>query len=153
MRMGKLAIPTKVIRAGDTVRTVLEECVRADVDGLPFVNALGHITGRASIRYIMREHCIPSDTVKAAHFIGDHAEFPMPDVEVNALLALPIEPLIIPAVPSVSFNTPIIKGMAIMEQYGTSYLFLVDDGEYHGIVTRMRIARRILAGSAGDQHL
>jgi CBS domain-containing protein len=153
MRLGKLAIPTKVIRSGDTVGTVLEECVRADVGGLPFVDHHGHIQGRASIRYIMREHCIPHETVRAAHFIGDHAEYPLPDVEVNALLALPIEPLIIPAVPTVSFNTPIIKGMAIMEQYGTSYLFLVDDGEYHGIVTRIRIARRILAGSAGDQHL
>lgn len=153
MRMGKLAIPTKVIRAGDTVRTLLEECVRADVGGLPFVDAHGRLSGRASMRHIMHEHCIPHYTVPAAHFIDDHADFPMPDVEVNALLDLPIEPLIIPTVPTVSFNTPLIKGMAIMEQFSTSYLFLVDDGVYHGVITRMRIARRILAGSSGDQHL
>lgn len=151
MRLGKLAIPTASIRAGDTVRTVLEECARADVGGLPFVDDEGRILGRASMRHIMREQCIPYDAIRAAHLIDDHALLPMPDVQIAALLALPIDPLIIPAAPTVTAHTPVIKGLAIMEQQGTNYLFLVEDGHYSGIVTRMRIARRILEGN--DEHL
>jgi CBS domain-containing protein len=38
---------------------------------------------------------------------------------------------------------PAIKALAIMEKNDTSYLFVVDDGEYQGIVTIQGIAAKM----------
>jgi len=37
-----------------------------------------------------------------------------------------------------------LKAIALMERYDTTYLFIVDDGEYKGVVNVLGIARRML---------
>jgi hypothetical protein len=37
-----------------------------------------------------------------------------------------------------------------LEQLQSDYLFLVDDGDYKGVVTHMGIAQRLLEAVAGD---
>jgi predicted transcriptional regulator len=47
-------------------------------------------------------------------------------------------------IPSVSPRSSVVKALAIMEMYNTSYVFLIDNGAYSGLVTRMVIAHRML---------
>lgn len=42
---------------------------------------------------------------------------------------------------SLGSDAPLIKALALMEQNDTSYLFVVDSGEYQGAVTIQSLAR------------
>jgi CBS domain-containing protein len=42
---------------------------------------------------------------------------------------------------TLSSEAPIIKALALMEQNDTSYLFVVDDGQYRGAVTIQCLAK------------
>ncbi len=152
MKLGNLAISTGVVGPHDAVRAVFGECVRADVGGLPYVED-GVIKGRISIRHIMREQCIPSFMRGAAHLVGDQAQFNLDRDELEALLARPALEFLLPARGTVSSNTTVIRGMALMEQLDTSYLFVVDEGVYQGVITRMLIASRMLDGIRPDETL
>ena len=44
MRVDKMLTPTRVARAGMTVREVFEECSRANTPGLPFCDDDGQIS-------------------------------------------------------------------------------------------------------------
>jgi CBS domain-containing protein len=47
-------------------------------------------------------------------------------------------------IPHVSPNSSLVKALALMELHNTSYIFLMDNNDYRGIVTRMVVAKRML---------
>jgi CBS domain-containing protein len=59
------------------------------------------------------------------------------------LLDTPVEPYVQEPALSLSSDAPIIKALALMEQNDTSYLFVVDDGQYQGTVTIQCLARML----------
>jgi|TARA_Y100000310_G_scaffold71677_1_gene67574 CBS domain-containing protein len=151
MILANLAKPTEVAKSGMTLREALDICVNCDVPGIPFVNDAGDIVGRICIRETLRKTCIPSYVVDAAHVLGDDIhEVNIPELHAADLLSQPVDHYILTTFNTVTSLSPVIKGLAIMEQLQSDYLFLVDDGEYKGVVTHMGIAQRLLEAGVDD---
>jgi predicted transcriptional regulator len=145
MELNSLIIPTGMARPGMTVSEVFSECVRADVPGIPFQAADGSIAGKVSIRHILKETCIPHFMVRHAHLLGDEMRHLGISKEyVSEVLALEVDEYVLSKMAVVSSNTAISKALAVMEGANTGYLFVVDDGEYKGVVSIMGIARTML---------
>ncbi len=127
-----------VARAGTTVREVFEECVTHRVLGIPFVNDENEIIGRVSVRHILKETCIPDHMVHGAHLLGNLIEgLLIPDEMVGEILEVTVDDLVIPVTTIVDSAAPLVKVLSVMEQQNTPYIFVVDDGEYRGMITRM----------------
>jgi CBS domain-containing protein len=60
--------------------------------------------------------------------------------KIEEVLASKIDPYVRGMHASIGSEEPAIKALAIMEENDTSYLFVVDDGEYLGIITIQGIA-------------
>jgi CBS domain-containing protein len=145
MEISNLIIPTGVARPGMTVAEVFRECVRTDVPGIPFCGADGCIRGKASIRHILKEKCIPDFMVKHSHLLGDQlGRLHIQEEHAREVLALPVDPFVLPQVAEASAASPIAKILAIMEDLDTTYLFVTDGGDYLGVITIMGIARAML---------
>ena len=87
-----------------------------------------------------------------AHLLGDEIDgVRMPNIKISDFLHEPIEEFVLADFHQAKSHSPVIKVMALMEQVNTSYVFIVDDGEYQGIVTHMGIARRLL--ETGEKRL
>lgn len=140
-----IAVKTGVAKAGMTIGQVFEECVRHNVPGMPFCDDEGHVLGRISMRHTFKKTCIPQYVVDAAHLLGDDLQ----NVSINAplserVLSLPVEDFVLEDMAIITAASPIMKALAIMEKYNTGYIFLIDNGIYEGIVTRMGIAELML---------
>jgi CBS domain-containing protein len=145
MHLLDIVIPTGTAAAGMTVREAFIECVERNVPGLPFVDDLGKVVGRVSIRHTLKMTCIPEYMVKAAHLLGDAIDhLALQDDEIRLILDLPIDEFVLEDVAHLSAASPIVKALSVMEYYNTGYVFLCDDERYRGIVTRMGIARVLL---------
>ena len=145
MKLEHLSIATGVMRKGMTLRDFFEECVRCNVPGLPYVDDRDRITGRISIRDVYKHMAIPDHLIKVAHLLGDRTDqLDLPEMKVSETLDLPVETFLLENIPGVSPQSSIVKALAIMEMYNTSYIFLIEDGAYRGLVTRMVIAHRML---------
>jgi predicted transcriptional regulator len=59
-------------------------------------------------------------------------------------MASPVETFLLENIPSVSPRSTIVKALALMEVHNSSYIFLIENGVYEGVVTRQVIARRML---------
>jgi CBS domain-containing protein len=134
-------ISTKVARPGMLVSEVFAECGRAHVQALPFVDATGRLAGRVTLKNVMKFACLPDYMVAAAPLLGsflscvDNAR-----KKIEEVLASKIDPYVRGMHVSIRSEEPAIKALAIMEENDTSYLFVVDDGEYLGIITIQGIA-------------
>jgi len=126
------------------VREVFTECGRANIPALPFCTRSGRITGRVTLKNILKISCLPDYMVEAARILGEEMSC-MEDVEAKArrLLDTPVEPYVQEPALSLSSDAPIIKALALMEQNDTSYLFVVDDGQYQGTVTIQCLAKML----------
>lgn len=145
MKLEHLSIATGVMRKGMTLRNFFEECVRCNVPGLPYVDDSDRVVGRISIRDVYKHMAIPDHLVKVAYVLGDKTdELDLPEMKVIETLALPVETNLLENIPSVSPRSSIVKALAIMEMFNTSYIFLIENGRYKGLVTRMVIAHRML---------
>jgi CBS domain-containing protein len=145
MKLQHLSIATGVMRKGMTLRDFFEECVRCNVPGLPYVDDQDRIVGRISIRDVYKHMAIPDHVIRVADMLGDHTDhLDLPEMKVQETLALPVETYLLSNIPSVSPRSSIVKALAIMEMHNTSYIFLIENGEYMGLVTRMVIAHRML---------
>ena len=137
-------IQTKVVRAGMLVRDVFAECGRAHVQALPFVDASGRITGRVTLKNIMKFACLPEHMVAMAPLLGsfmscvDNAQEKVSEVLRSTVDAYVREPHV-----AIRSDEPAIKALAVMEKHDTSYVFVVDDGQYKGIVTIQGIAAKM----------
>jgi predicted transcriptional regulator len=145
MKLEHLSIATGVMRKGMTLRDFFEECVRCNVPGLPYVDGQDRIIGRISIRDVYKHMAIPDSVIQVAHLLGDQTDqLDLPEMKVSETLDLPVETYLLENIPGVSPRSSIVKALAIMEMYNTSYIFLIENGEYKGLVTRMVIAHRML---------
>jgi len=145
MRLQRLAIMTGVIRKGMTLRDFFQEAVRCNVPGLPYVDDRDRIVGRISIRDVYKRIAVPDSFLRLADAMGDQTDsLDLPEMEVMEALALPVENCLLENIPSVSPRSSIVKALALMEVHNSSYIFLIEDGEYEGVVTRMVVARRML---------
>ena len=146
MKLEQLSIATRTMRKGMTVRDFFEECVRCNVPGLPYVDDQGTVVGRISIRDVYKHMAIPDHLVQVAHVLGDRTNnIDVPEMKVMETMSAPVETYLLANIPSVSPKSSIVKALAIMEMFNTSYIFLIDETGYKGVVTRMVIARRMLS--------
>ena len=136
---------TNVMRKGMTVRHFFEEAVRSNVPGLPYVDENDQIVGRISVRHVFKKVAVPSSYVRLADAMGDETnKLDMSEERILRNLARPVETYLLENIPCVSPSSSIIKALTIMEAYNTHYIFLIEDGVYMGVVTRMVIANRLL---------
>ena len=136
---------TEVMRKGMSLRHFFEEAVRSNVPGLPFVDEHDHIVGRISVRDVFKHIAVPSSYLRLVDAIGDKTDrLDMSEKRILKSLARPVETYLLENIPTVSPASSLVKALSIMEAYNTHYIFLIEDGKYMGIVTRMVIANRLL---------
>ncbi|MEJ1297614.1 MAG: CBS domain-containing protein [Candidatus Sedimenticola sp. (ex Thyasira tokunagai)] len=137
-------IETGVVRRGMLVRDVFAECGRTHVQALPVLSEKGKITGRVTLKSIMKFSCLPEYMVELAPLLGsflscvDNAE-----EKVNQVLCSQVDPYVLKAGTFIDPDAPAIKALAMMEKSDTSYLFVVAEGQYLGIITIQGIAERM----------
>lgn len=137
-------IHTKVVRTGMLACDVFAECGRTHVQALPFMDEAGRISGRVTLKNIMKVSCLPEYMVEMAPLLGsflscvDNAE-----EKVSKVLCSPVDEYVQKASQFITSEEPAIKALAIMERSDTSYIFVVDGGEYKGIITIQGIAARM----------
>lgn len=136
MYVDQMLIPTRVARAGMTVREVFEECSRANTPGLPFCDDSGLITGRITLKHILKKSCLPDYLVEMARVLGEQLSG-VQDMEEKAqeVLDSPVERFVQEPHLSLTSGSSIVKALAMMEQSDTSYIYVVDEGRYKGVVT------------------
>jgi CBS domain-containing protein len=145
MKLQRLAVMTEVMRKGVSLRKFFEEAVRCNVPGLPFVDEHNHVVGRISVRDVFKRIAVPSSYLRLVDAMGDQTNrLDMSEQRILKRLALPVEDYLLENTPTVSPASSLIKALAIMEAYNTHYIFLIEDGTYMGVVTRMVIAQRLL---------
>ena len=138
-------LPTTTVHPEMTLGEALQACVDHSVPGLPVIDSDGTITQRFSIRYAFNHTCIPSDLIKGAHLLGhdlDHLE--MSDQSALETLQRPIKDLLETCPPPIRSTTQILPALALMEELESSYLFVVDEGHYQGVITHLSLSKSIL---------
>lgn len=145
MKLKNLSIPAAAMRKEMTLLDFFEECTHWRVPGVPYVDEYERIVGRISLRDVFKRLTIPDYLIKVAHVLGDRTEnIELPELKVRQMLSLPVEDYVLETIPNVSPRSSIIKALAIMEMFNSSYVFLQENDKYLGIVTRMVVARRIM---------
>ena len=140
----KIMIPTQVIRPGMVVRDLFLECGRAQVQSLPYADGSGRLKGRITLKNVLRVSCLPEYMVTLASLLGpqlscvEHAE-----EKARQILSNPVEPYVQAMPKTIASSAPLIKALAFMEQNDTSYIFVIDDGEYKGIINIQGIAAKM----------
>lgn len=136
MNVEQILTPTMVAKAGMTVRELFEECTRANTPGLPFCDVSGQITGRVTLKNILKHGCLPEYLVEMAQVLGEQISN-VQDIEAEAeqLLSNPVDQYKQEPHLSTTSASSAVKALAVMEQSDTSYIFVVDEGKYKGVVT------------------
>lgn len=149
MKLSKGIIETPIAMPGMRVGDVLRICYEKGVPGLPFAKADGRICGRFSVRHTFLVSSIPIDMIKGAHLIGHEAlHLEHPAGHYQALFQRPIDDLIRADVASLSSDAQITKAMALMEMFNSAYLFIIDEGRYRGVVTRLSLTGVLLRATS-----
>jgi CBS-domain-containing membrane protein len=141
MGMESVMIETDVAHAGMLVRELFAACGKAQVQALPYVDASGKLSGRVTLKNVLRLSCLPEYVVELAPMLNlkmscvDHAED-----KAREMLCCPIEPFVQRTHETIPSDAPLIKALALMEKHDTSYIFVVDGQNYRGTVTIQGIA-------------
>ncbi len=145
MKLLNIAISTKTMQHGMILRDFFNEAIAQRVPGLPYADEQGQIVGRISLRNVYRNIAVPDNLLKYADMLGDQTDnYDLQEIKVSEALARPVEEFLLDKMPTVSPNSSIVKALTIMEVYNSSYIFLIDEGKYTGVVTRMVLAKRML---------
>jgi len=127
------------------LRDFFEEAARSNVPGLPYVNHENRIVGRISVRNVYKHIAVPDAMLGLADAMGDQTDrLDLSEKKVLKAFDLPVETHLLENIPNVSPHSSLVKALAIMEAHNTHYIFLIENGEYRGVVTRMLIANRML---------
>jgi CBS domain-containing protein len=144
MDMESVLIPTIVVRPGMRVREVFVECGRAQVQALPYVDQDGRLAGRITLKNVLRVSCLPEHIVELAALLGPRLScVGNAAAKAREILRSPVDPYVQELHRTISSSAPLIKALALMEQQDTSYLFVVDDGVYRGVVSIQGLAARM----------
>ncbi len=152
MKINNIVVSTGLARSGMKVRECFRHCVAANVPGIPFVDDQDRIVGRFSVRHTLKESCIPDYVVAHAELLGDHVGcLAIPEEHARKVLDTPVDPFILDLdrVATIGPHSPVVKALAIMEKFNTSYVFVVEGERYVGTVTVVAIAARMLALEQG----
>lgn len=142
MDIQSVLIPTIAIRPGMYVRDLFTECGKLHVHALPYCDETGRIAGRLTLKNVMKFSCLPEHMIELANLLGsqmscvDNAE-----EKAREIICNPVEPYVRKLGETITSDEPLIKALAMMERNETSYIFVVDDGEYKGLVTIQGIAQ------------
>ncbi len=151
--LNEVLITTRTAHAGMLVREVFDECARAHVQALPFCDGAGRVAGRVTLKNIMKYSCLPEYMVDTAQLLGSHLSC-IGDAEekIKEVLKNPVETYVRRVIGTISSRSPVIQALAAMEQKDTSYIFVVDEDLYKGIVTIQGIAHAMskLAPGSSD---
>jgi len=150
MKLDDLIVPTAVATPGMTVETLFRECAAKQVPGIPFRDASGRITGKASIRHVLKMNCIPDYMVKHAALLGNELSSLTIEAEkARLMLRQTVDTFVLPDMAIVGRDAAMAKALAVMERHDTTYLFVIDGDQYHGCISIMGIAEAIIhyAGS------
>jgi len=142
MSLRELVIPTAQARPGMRVAALFEECIRSQIPGLPFAGADGRISGKASIRHILKVNCMPDYLVRHSHLLGDEIEnVRFPEIQCHDVMQRSVDEFVVRDFATIHVNAPVSKLLARMEQHDTTYIFVLDtDGSYLGAVTIISLA-------------
>lgn len=145
VQLTSIVIPTGVTTTGSTVAEAFRECMRRNVQGIPFVNGEGRLAGHFSLRNTIRKACIPNIVIMGADLLGDTLDhLAIPDMDASRILELPVDQFIMNTLFTIHSESPCVKAAALMEKHDTTYLFVVDGEEYRGVVNVQGIVRRML---------
>ncbi len=145
MNLEHIVIPTIAAKAGMNVGEVLRECARRHTPAIPFVDAHGKITGRVTVKHITVTMCIPDHLVKMAHLLDDDMSvLRKAESRIADMMAQPVDSFVQETKIQCAMNTPLIKLLAVMEQNDTSYMFVVENGQYQGVLTIPGIAVQLM---------
>lgn len=144
MTVESVMIFTATAHPGMTVRDLFDICGRDHVQALPFVNADGEITGRVTIKNILRVSCLPDYIVEMAPLLTSKLScVESAEEKAREVICNPIEPYVQGRHQSIASDAPLIKALALMEKSDTSYIFVVDDGVFRGVITIQGIAEKM----------
>lgn len=144
MKLDDLIVPTAVATPGMLVADLFRECAAKQVPGIPFRNAAGRIVGKASVRHVLKLHCVPDYLVKNVGVLGNTlAGLTLIEDKARAMLATPVDAFVLPDMAIVGRDAPVAKTLAVMERHDTTYLFVIDGDDYHGCISIMCIAGAI----------
>ncbi|MCU7852923.1 MAG: CBS domain-containing protein [Candidatus Thiodiazotropha sp. (ex Monitilora ramsayi)] len=144
MLVSDVMIRSKVVKSGMLVRDVFAECGRAHVQALPFVDGKGEISGRVTLKNIMEFSCLPEHMVDMAPLLGSFLScVNNAEEKVKEVLCSTVDKYVRETGQFIDSSAPAIKALAFMEKNDTSYLFVVDAGQYMGVVTIQGIAARM----------
>lgn len=141
MTIESVMIEAAVARGGMLVRDFFDLCGRAGVQALPFVDEREAIVGRVTIKNVLRLSCLPDYVVDMAPMLNvamscvENAE-----EKVREILCTPVDPYMQGLHQTLPSSAPLIKAVAVMVSNDTSYIFVVDEGVYRGVVTIQGIA-------------
>jgi CBS domain-containing protein len=147
----EILVRTKIAQHPTTVRAVFDECLRAGVQALPFCDDEGKVTGRVTLKYIINRSILPAHMADLAHLIGPRLAS---SIDLERRMAKTFDDSVTPYVQephtSIESDSELMKALATMEHHDTSYLFVVDGGEYKGTLTIQGIARWMLSLAQGS---
>lgn len=148
MYLDHVTVPTAVATSGMLVADLFRECISKQVPGIPFRDQSGHLTGKASIRHVLKMNCIPDYMVQHASLLGDDLEsLRVPDAKIRQMLSLTVDAFVLPETVHVSRKASVAKALAVMERHDTTYLFVVDGDDYAGCVSIMGIGAAVIAST------
>jgi predicted transcriptional regulator len=137
----ELLIRTRVARAGMKVREIFEECLRARLQSMPYCDDRDVVIGRVTLKHIINRSIVPEYMAELAPVLGsDMVAFGEMEETTRKVLDDPVEPYVQEPHAAIDSTTPLMKALAVMEHYDTSYLFVVDDDRYQGTLTVPGIA-------------
>jgi hypothetical protein len=144
VKLDDLIVPTPVATPGMLVGALFKACADKQVPGIPFRDASGRLIGKASVRHVLKMHCVPDYLVKHAGVLGDTlAGLTIVEERARDMLAKPVDAFVLPDMAWVGRDAPIAKTLAVMEKHDTTYLFVIDGEVYHGCISIMGIAGAI----------
>ena len=144
MDIQSVLLPTRIIRRGMIVRDVFLECGRSHVQALPYGEENGRIHGRVTLKHILLASCLPEYMVEMAMVLGNTAScVENAESKAREILCKPVDPFIQELPKTITPDAPLIKALAIMQKHDTSYIFVVDEGIYQGVITIQSLAAKM----------
>ena len=136
-----LLIVTREAQPGMLVRDVFRECLSSRVQSLPYRDEAGRIAGRVTLKYIANRSIVPEYLAQLALVVGDRlSTFDEMERRLPEVFGHRVEDYVQEPHASIPSDTQLMKALALMEHYDTSYLFVIDDGVYRGTITIQGIA-------------
>jgi len=141
-----MAVPTGVISSGSTVAEAFSECLRCNVEGIPFVDSADRIIGQFSVHDTIKKFCrLNNIIITEADMLEDNiGGLELQENDAAKMLSQPVERYILSEVVTIHSASPCVKAMALMEKHNTTFLLVVDGETYKGIVNVQAIAKRMM---------